>query len=115
MLALALSLVLSAPSAQATPPSPGEPTPPAAAATHPQVLESPAQVRILCEALTPSERLLTKSDVVERARAEADHDARRDVALGARYQVRIAADRLRFAEYDAEEQRLALSEHAFLG
>jgi hypothetical protein len=106
----ALSLAVAATPAQAAAPAADAPRAPAA----PLVLESPAQVRALCDALMPSERLLTRGDVVERARAEAAHDARRETALGARYRVRIAADRLRFEEYDPEERQLVLSERAFL-
>jgi hypothetical protein len=102
VLSLALTFVLAA--------SPAKPASPA-----PRVLESPGQVRALCGALTPSERLVVRGDVVERARAEAAHDSRREDALGARYRVQIAADRLRFAEYDPDEEQLVLSERAFLG
>ena len=118
MFALALTAVavaVAAPPAQVAAPAADVPNAPGAPPAVRHVLESPAQVRALCHALTPSGRLLTRGDVVERARAEAAHDALREVLRGARYRVHIAADRLRFDEYDPEEQQLVLSERAFLG
>lgn len=112
MLPLALTLAVAV--SQAKPADPAGPTARSAPAPAPRVLESPAQVRALCEALAPSERLLPRGDVVERARAEAAHDARREAALEARYRVEISADRLRFGEYDPDEQQLVLSDRAFL-
>ncbi len=114
MLPLALTLAVAV--SQAKPADPAGPTAQGAPAPAPamRVLESPAQVRALCEALAPSERLLTRGDVVERARAGAAHDARREEALQARYRVEISADRLRFGEYDPDEQQLVLSDRAFL-
>jgi hypothetical protein len=120
MLALALTLAVVASEAAADAPSEANPTQPAQDArsvTPPgaaRLLESSSQVRALCEALMPAERLLTRGDVVERASLEAAHNSRREAALGARYQVRIAADRLRFGEYDPDEKQLVLSEKAFL-
>jgi hypothetical protein len=96
-----------------TPPSPamsatGQPAPTV------EAVESLRQVAAICRALTPFERLPWKGDVVARAKAEAEHEARRDVILEGRYKMRIPADRLLFAPYDPEEQELALSERAFL-
>ncbi len=113
MLSLALILVLAAPQERPVTAAEAPPETPAPAAV-PQPLDGTAQVSALCASLTPSERMVGKGDAVERARAEAEHDARRDVALNGRYRVRIAAERLRFADYDPDEQRLALSERAFL-
>ncbi len=113
MLSLALTLVLAAPPAPAAP-AEDSPVVSAPTASSPLALESPAQVRAMCEALTPSERVIAKGDVVERAHLEAVHDSRREVALDARYRVQIAADRLRFAEYDPDEKVLVLSDRAFL-
>jgi hypothetical protein len=113
MLALALTLALASPPAM--PASPAEHVPKAPerrAAT--RDLETPSQVRALCQALTPTERLLTRGDVVERARVEAAHEAHREATLHARYRVLVSADRLRFAEYDPDEKQLSLSERAFL-
>jgi hypothetical protein len=113
MLSLALTLAVAA--SQAKPASPAEETrsvSPQVAA--PRVLENPAQVRALCEALVPSERVLTRGDVVQRASAVAAHDSHREAALESRYRVQIAADRLRFGEYDPDEQQLVLSDRAFL-
>ncbi len=112
MLPLALALALAAPQAQ--PAIVAETSPRTAAPVAAQPLESPSQVRALCEALNPSERLIRKGDVVAQARAEAEHDARRDVALSGRYRVGISADRLRFADYDPGEEQLALSKRAVL-
>src|SRR5512143_3993374 len=113
MLSLALTLVLAAPQVEAAPPATDAPNV-TAAATAPRLLETPSQVRALCEALLPSERLLARGDVVERATAEAAHDSRREAALEARYRVVIPAERLRFGEYDPDEKQLVLSERAFL-
>src|SRR3990172_7848841 len=112
MLSLALSLVLAAP--QANPAIAAEASPGTAAPVAAQPLESLSQVHALCESLNPSERLIRKGDVVAQARAEAEHDARRDVALSGRDRVRIPAGRLRFADYDPGEEQLALSKRAVL-
>lgn len=113
MLSLALTLVLAAPQVEAAPPATDAPNV-TATATAPRLLETPSQVRALCEALLPSERLLARGDVVERATAEAAHDSRREAALEGRYRVVIPAERLRFGEYDPDEKQLVLSERAFL-
>lgn len=113
MLTLALTLVVAAPQVDAAPPAAETPTVTAPAAG-PRLLESPSHVRALCEALEPSERLLPRGDVVQRASAEMAHDSRREAALDARYRVQIAADRLRFGEYDPDEKQLVLSDRAFL-
>src|SRR6266496_202283 len=112
MLALALTLAVTA-----SPPTTARPTvePPAASTpTAVQALDTPAQARALCDALTPTERLRPKGNAVERSRAGAEHAARREAALNGRYRVTIPAGRLWFAPYDAEERRLELSERAFL-
>jgi hypothetical protein len=107
MLTLALTLALAAPQAGAAAAAP-QPTSGA------RVLESQQHVRALCDLLTPAERLRVKGDAVQRARAEADQDARRSDALGSRYRAVVPGDRLRFAVYDADERRLTLSERTFL-
>jgi len=112
MLPLALALALAAPQAKSA--IVAETSPRTVAPVAAQPLESPSQVHALCEALNPSERMIRKGDVVARARAEAEHDARRDVALSGRYRVRISADLLRFADYDPGEEQLALSKRAVL-
>jgi len=113
MLALALTLAVAAP----LPTTAGtrvEAPPAASTPAAVQALDTPTQARALCDALTPTERLRAKGNAVERSRAGAEHDARREAALNGRYRLTIPAERLRFAPYDAEERRLALSERAFL-
>ncbi|HET9598151.1 MAG TPA: hypothetical protein VFP65_21360 [Anaeromyxobacteraceae bacterium] len=108
MVTLALTLALAAADAAAAVPLPE--APPGTA----QLLETPAQVRALCEALVLPERMRARGDAVQRARAVSEHERRRDAALHRRYQVGIPGERLRFTAYDAEEHRLGLSERAFL-
>lgn len=112
MLTLALiSLALATqPDAAAAPP-PSAPPPDRAA---PQQLDAPAQARALCEALVPVERLSGSGGVVRQARAKAEHEARREAAVDGRYRVVIAADRLKFADYDPDDQVLTLSDRALL-
>jgi hypothetical protein len=64
----------------------------------------------LCRALEPSERLRPRGDAVERGEAEAEHDAERAGALKGRYVVVVPAAKLAFAPYDGPERRLALQE-----
>jgi hypothetical protein len=112
MLSLALTLALAASPGEANPPSvhppavarPGEVT----------TLDTPAQVRALCDALEPPERVTRGRDAVERGRAQAEHEARREAALEGRYRVRVAPERVPFAPYDVEERRLELSDRAWL-
>jgi hypothetical protein len=112
MLALALTLAVAAP--QARPGTPVETPSAASAPAAVQPLDTPAQARALCDALTLPERLRTKGNAVERARASAEHEARREAALNGRYRVTIPAERLRFAPYEPDEKLLALSERVFL-
>jgi hypothetical protein len=79
-----------------------------------QVVTDPTQARALCTALLPSERLATKGDVVARAQAEDEQDARREAALAGRYRVMVPAERLKFGSYDRDEQELTLSDRTFL-
>jgi hypothetical protein len=112
MLTLALTLALAIPQGTTnTPPGAPQRGLPAVSV---RPLETAAQVRALCDALTPVERLRARGDAVEQARAEADHQARRDAAVGARYHVTIGGDRLRFDQYEAEDQRLTLSDRTYL-
>jgi hypothetical protein len=67
-------------------------------------------VRRLCRALEPSERMRARGDAVERGVAEAAHDSERTAALKARYVASIPAVKLAFAPYDGPERRLALQE-----
>jgi hypothetical protein len=108
MVTLALTLALAA--ADAAPAAP----PPEVQPGTVQLLETAAQVRALCDVLVPPERVRARGDAVQRALAVDEHERRRAVALGRRYQIGVAGDRLRFAAYDAEERRLALSERSFL-
>jgi hypothetical protein len=68
------------------------------------------EVRALCRALEPSERLRPRGDAVERGEAAAGHDAERAAALKARYVASVPAAKLPFAPYDGPERRLALQE-----
>jgi hypothetical protein len=67
-------------------------------------------VKALCRALEPSERLRPRGDAVERGEASSGHDAERAAALKERYVVLVPAARLAFAPYDGPERRLALQE-----
>jgi len=94
-----------------------EPMSPAAqggGAPEPSALETASSVSALCAALQPAERLYERLDVVSRARAEADHDARREAALGGFYRVKVRGESLHFAPYDPEEGVLSLSYRTFL-
>jgi hypothetical protein len=112
MLTLALSLALNIAPAEA--PRPSVNTPAAARALDVRSVDSPAQVRALCEAIEPVERAAGRGDAVERSRAADARQARREEALAARYRVKIAADRLAFDEYDAGERVLALTDRTWL-
>jgi hypothetical protein len=70
------------------------------------------QVKDLCSALVPAERLRARGDAVERGEAEAAHDGARDRAIQGRYEVEVPARALRFAPYDGPERRLSLAEPA---
>jgi len=114
MLSLALSLALAAPQSaagkvpvEAPPITSGQPG-------AVQVIADPTQVRGLCAALLPPDRLATKGDVVARAQAETQQDVRREAALAGRYRVVVPADRLKFGPYDRDEQQLTLSDRTFL-
>lgn len=67
-------------------------------------------VRRLCRALEPSERMRPRGDAVDRGEAEATHDSERTGALKARYVAQVPAGKLAFAPYDGPERRLALQE-----
>jgi hypothetical protein len=112
MLALALSLALAAAPAEATQPTVN--TPPAARGVDVRTVETPAQVRALCEALELPERAQDRGDPVERARIADERQARREAALAARYRVKVAADRLAFVGYDPGEGELTLSDRSWL-
>jgi hypothetical protein len=71
----------------------------------PQPLDSPAQVRALCDALAPAERAAAPGDVVARGRAEVAHEERREALLDRTFRMTIPGDRLRFDRYDAAERR----------
>ena len=114
MLSLALTLALAAPQS-----APGTVTvdAPPITTSQPgtvQVVADPTQARALCAALLPAERLPTKGDVVARAQAESEQEARREAALAGRYRVVVPAERLKFAPYDRDERELTLSDRTFL-
>jgi hypothetical protein len=77
-------------------------------------LAGAADVIALCGRLTPVERLRPAGDAVDRGEREARHDAERDEAITARYEITVPASRLSFAPYDGPEQRLGLAEPASL-
>jgi hypothetical protein len=108
-LLLAATLLVPPPASAEAPPAEA-PAPRVA----PRRLENLPQVRALCGALIPDERFAAKGDAVARARADRDHEARREAALDGRYDVTIPGDRLRFGSYDPEEGRLTLSARSVL-
>ncbi len=71
-------------------------------------------VKRLCSALVPPERLRAGGDAVDRGEAEARQDEARAAALKERYEVLVPAGKLAFAPYDGPERRLALQEPAQL-
>jgi hypothetical protein len=73
-------------------------------------LASAEEVAGLCATLEPAERIRTEGDALERGEVEERHDAARDAALAARYEVRAPAADLAFAPYDGPERRLSLAE-----
>src|SRR6266568_4579356 len=110
MLALALTLALAAPqSAAGTVPVEAPPITTGQPGTV-QVIADPTQARALCAALLPPDRLATTGDVVARAQAETQQDARREAALAGRYRVVVPADRLKCGPYDSDERELTLSD-----
>jgi hypothetical protein len=80
----------------------------------PRPLATAADLKALCKALTPAERLRARGDAVERGELEARHDAERDAAIEARYEVTAPAGKVPFAPYDGPERRLALAEPAVI-
>ncbi|ABS25548.1 conserved hypothetical protein [Anaeromyxobacter sp. Fw109-5] len=76
-------------------------------------LEAPDDVKRLCDALAPVERLRTKGDAVARGEAERAHERARRRALAARYAATVPAAGLALA-FDPAEGTLALSEPAQL-
>jgi hypothetical protein len=68
----------------------------------------------LCRRLVPVERLRPKGDAVAQGEARTRHEALRDAAVTARYEVTVPAAKLAFAPYDGPEQRLEVSEPAKL-
>jgi hypothetical protein len=111
MFALLLAAALLAPPPVSSEAHPAEAPAPRLA---PSRLETLAHVRALCDALTPEERFAAKGDAVARARADREHEARREVTLNGRYGVTVTGDRLRFASFDPEESRLTLSDRSIL-
>lgn len=76
----------------------------------PVPLEAADDLRRLCRALEPSERLRPRGDAVDRGEAESAHGTERSVALKERYVVTLPAAKLAFAPYDGPGHRLALQE-----
>lgn len=76
-------------------------------------LDAPDDVKRLCAALAPVERLRTEGDAVARGEAERAHERARGRALAARYAATVPAAGLALA-FDPAEGTLALSEPAQL-
>ncbi len=114
MSVLLLSLALLAPAAASPAPPAGPGATARPQAVQPRPLESLAQVKALCDALTPVERFAPTGNAVERSRAEGAHEIRREAALTKRYTVTLPGDRLRFADYDSEERTLTLADRSEL-
>jgi hypothetical protein len=112
--ALAALLLAAAGTTPQTKPAPAIQRSASARDASPRPLGTAADLQALCKALTPAERIRTKGDALERGQAETRHDAERDAAMEARYEVMIPAGKLPFAPYDGPERRLALSEPAQL-
>jgi hypothetical protein len=73
-------------------------------------LSGAEEVAALCATLEPVERTRPEGDALERGEAEARHEAAREAALAARYEVLAPAASLAFAPYDGPERRLSLAE-----
>jgi hypothetical protein len=112
MLELALSFALARALAAPTPSAP--PPPVSTGVEKPLSLETFPQVATLCAVLEPTERLAGGRDVVAHARAEAQHDERREAALSGSYEVKIRGDQLLFGPYDPDEGVLSLSYRTLL-
>jgi hypothetical protein len=78
----------------------------------PRLISTAGDLRQVCAALVPAERLRPAGDPVEQGEAERRHDLARDRVIAARYEVAVPAAKLTFAPYDAAEGRLALHEPA---
>ncbi len=76
----------------------------------PQALASAEDVKRLCRALEPAERLRGEGDAVAQGEAERAHDLARDRAIVGRYQVAVAASKVPFAPYDGVTDTLSVKE-----
>ncbi len=71
-----------------------------------------ADVRRLCGALEPAERLRPAGDAVDQGEAERAHDLARDRAIAGRYEVVVPAAKVAFAPYDGAAGTLSVKEAA---
>jgi hypothetical protein len=110
MLAALLSLALQAAPPRTTPIVRHEGAP----ATPVIALAGAPDVVGLCRRLVPAERLRTTGDAVAQGDARAQHERAREEAIVARYEITVPAQRLAFAPYDGEGQRLEVVEPAAL-
>jgi hypothetical protein len=110
MLAALLALALQAGPARAAPVvrhEGGPATPVIALAGAPDVVG-------LCRRLLPAERLRPAGDAVAQGDARDQHELAREGAIVARYEITAPAQRVAFAPYDGEGQRLEVVEPASL-
>ena len=85
---------------------------PAPASVRP--LEGASDVVALCHRLVPAERLRLSGDAVAQGEARSRHEAGRDDAITARYELTAPAGGVAFAPYDDGEQRLEVAAPAVI-
>lgn len=80
----------------------------------PQALASAEDVKRLCRALEPAERLRGGGDAVAQGEEERSHDLARDRAIVGRYEATVVASKVPFAPYDRATDTLSVKESAQL-
>ena len=88
--------------------TPAQPAQPAKAPSDLVGLSTPDEVKAVCLATRPPERLLFTGDAVARAKAKEEYVAARRAALQRLYLVRVRADGFTLGDYDAGGQTLPL-------
>ena len=111
LVVLLASLAGASPARPSTPAVRAEGAPPGPA---PQRLQGAEDVKRLCRALEPVERVRAPGDAVDQGEAAHAHDLARDRAIEARYEVVVPAAKLALAPYDAVERTLSVKEPAVL-